>query len=565
MDRITKSLLKEHSDEYGIHTEKESDQFEHFSSYLMTLRHFTDSFTPDEVVIGSGGDTGIDGIAIIVNGSFVVEPEEIEDLVDTNGYLDVTFVFVQAETSSSFNTQKIGQFGYGVQDFISEHPSLVRNDSISQKAEVFSEIYERSSKFTRGNPSAFLYYVTTGKWTEDQNLDARRGSVETDILSTGLFEKVSMRCYGASELQSSYRDSKNAIACEIAFAEKVTLPEMKGVQQAYIGVLPVNEYKKLIHNEDSEIIHSLFYDNVRHWQEWNPVNTEIQGTLKDETEQQYFPIFNNGVTVVAKNIQPTGNKLLIEDYQVVNGCQTSYVIHETLDDIDDGVRVPVRLIATVNQDIKNSIIKATNRQTTVGDDQLIALTDFPKKLEDFFPSFDGKKRLFYERRSRQYSGQDGIEKVRIINMTMLVRSFASVFLDLPHRTTRNYKSLLKSIGSDIFNPDDRLEMYYLSAFLHYRLEQLFRAQTIDRELKVARYHLLMAFRYLAVTDNCPTKRNSADMQRYCDKVLEVAWDDVKSEKVFQQAVAVVKGIAAGNFHRDNIRTEPFTNGVRKKI
>ena len=561
MDRITKSLLKEFSSEHGLSSDSESKQFEHFSSYLMTLKHFTDSFTTDDIVSGGGSDTGIDAIAIIVNGCMVTEPEEITDLVETNGYLDVTLIFVQSETSSSFHSTKIGQFGFGVSDFLSEEPKLTKNEDIQLKTEIFTEIYEHSSKFTRGNPACYLYYVTTGKWTSDVNLEVRRSSVESDISATSLFSKVSFVCGGASEIQKSYRESKNALTCEIAFPDKITLPELEGVQQAYIGVLPVSEYSKLIRNENEEIIHSLFYDNVRHWQDWNPVNKEMAETLKSKKKQMYFPIFNNGVTVVAKDIRPTGNKLLLEDFQIVNGCQTSYVIHEHLKELDSTVKVPVRLIATANQDIKNSIIKATNRQTQVADDQLVALTDFPKKLEEYFPTFDGKQKLFYERRSRQYSNHDGVEKVRVISMTPLVRSFVSIYLDWPHRTTRNYKSLLKGIGTNFFKEDDRLEMYYLAAFCHYRLEQLFRSKTIDTKLKVARYHLLMAFRYLAVKDSLPKDKNSAEMARFCNKVMEVAWDEKQSGKVFEQAVNVVSTAAKGDLNRDNIRTERFTEAV----
>lgn len=43
--------------------------------------------------------------------------------------------------------------------------------------------------------------------------------------------------------------------------------------------------------------------------------------------------------------------------------------------------MPVRLIATQDDGVKNAIIKATNRQTLVTEEQLFALSEFPKKLE----------------------------------------------------------------------------------------------------------------------------------------------------------------------------------------
>lgn len=244
---------------------------------------------------------------------------------------------------------------------------------------------------------------------------------------------------------------------------------------------------------------------------------------------------------------------------------SSYLLFETKENLQDDVRIPVRLIATDNQEIKNAIIKATNRQTQVNDEQLIALTDFPKKLEDFFPSFDSQKRLYYERRSRQYNGVDGVEKVRVSNMTALVRAFASVFLDLPHRTTRNYKALLKSIGTEIFNADHRLEPYYVAAYSHYRLEYLFRSQIINRELKTARYHILMGFRYLASEDAIPRYFSSREMQRFCEGLSEILWDDEKYKELFRQSVEILKEVASGNLHRDNIRTEPFTKQLIEKL
>jgi AIPR protein len=565
MDRITKSLLAEFSEDNSLFMLNESKKFEHFASYLLTSRHFTDSFSSEDVCVGGGGDIGIDGISIIVNGCLVTEPEEVGDLCETNGYLEAVFIFVQAETSSSFETAKIGQFIFGVSDFLSETPALPRNADIDQKTLVLNAIYEQSSKFRRGNPNCYLYYATTGKWVDDENLTIRMKAAKDDLDSLGILNKVQFECIDAEAIHKLYRESKNAISCEIDFPIRTELSEIPGIEQAYIGVLPVSQYLKLIQNSDEEIIHSLFYDNVRHWQEWTPVNKEIRDTLHNPDKRIYFPIFNNGVTIVAKNIGITRHKFLLEDYQIVNGCQTSYVLYESKSNLDDDIEIPIRLIATKDQDIKNAIIKATNRQTQVTDEQLFALTDFPKKLEDFFPSFEPSRRLYYERRSRQYNSVEGIEKVRVINMTALVRSFASVFLDLPHRTTRNYKALLKSIGTDIFNIDHTMEPYYVSAFAHYRLEYLFRSHTIDRELKAARYHILMCFRYLATDNELPRFYNSHSMSYYCNELMEVLWDENKYKEKFSDAERIIRLVADGNLHRDNIRTEPFTEKVLNQI
>jgi len=60
--------------------------------------------------------------------------------------LDVTFVFVQAERSSNFDSAKIGTFGFGVLDFFRETPSLKRNEKIAEAAAIMAAIYRRSQQ-----------------------------------------------------------------------------------------------------------------------------------------------------------------------------------------------------------------------------------------------------------------------------------------------------------------------------------------------------------------------------------------------------------------------------------
>ena len=564
MDRITKSLLQQFVADNHLEALPEDRAFEHFCGYLSTGKHYADTFSSDDISVGSGGDAGIDSIALIVNGSLDTEPQEVNDLAESNGFLDVSFIFVQAERSSGFETAKIGQFSFGVTDFLAERPQLPQNERVAHYSQIAKRIFETSRLFKKGNPQCFLYYMTTGKWVGDANLTTRRDAARRDVEGLGLFRNVSFDCLGADDIQRLFRESQNAIATEIVFSKRVVIPEMQGVEEAYLGVLPATEFLKLVETESGEIRSSLFYDNVRHWQDWNPVNTEMKATLDDAVLQKYFPLLNNGVTVVAKRVNPTGDKFLIEDYQVVNGCQTSYVLHGCRQELDETIFIPVRLIATTNEDVRNAIIKATNRQTQVTDDQLFALAEFPKKLETYFPSFATDRKLYYERRSRQYSGVDGIEKVRVITMTVLVRAFASMFRELPHKTTRNYKALLRETGKEIFGHDHRVEPYYTAALAHYRLEYLFRNSHLRAELKPARYHILLAARILWDANPLP-KMNSHEMGRYCDNFNELLWNDEKAKDLILTAAKVVEQVAQGNFYRDYIHTETFNQALKAAL
>ena len=85
MDRITQALLTEFVVQNGIESLPEDKAFEHFSGFLVTSGHYSESFSSDDIAVGAGGDCGIDCIAVLVNGSIVTEPEEIADLADTRG------------------------------------------------------------------------------------------------------------------------------------------------------------------------------------------------------------------------------------------------------------------------------------------------------------------------------------------------------------------------------------------------------------------------------------------------------------------------------------------------
>jgi AIPR protein len=564
MDRITTSLLDEFSAEHGLSGLSEEECFEHFASYLNVGRHVGESFDTADVVTGSGGDIGIDAIAVIANGTLVTDPDLVGELCDTNGYLDVAFVFVQAERTSSFETTKIGQFGFGVADFLKELPALPRNAAVAAAGEILREVYTRSSKFKRGNPVCRLYYVTTGRWLGDANLEARRRAVEEDLEATRLFREVEFVPVDADAIQKLYGQTKNAISREFTFAERSVVPEISGVKEAYVGLLPATEFLKLVRDDDGELVRSIFYENVRDFQDYNAVNSEMRDTLASAESRARFALMNNGITVIAKQMQATGNKIFVEDYQIVNGCQTTHVLFDSRDVLDETVMVPLRVIATEDEAVIASIVKATNRQTVVKEEQLIALSDFQKKLERFFQSFPEGQKLFYERRSRQFNNVAGVEKTRIVTLSNLIRSYAAMFREEPHRTTRTYRSLLGNVGKEIFGPSHRLEPYYAAAYAAYRLEFLFRNQLLDPKYKPARYHILFAAR-LAAAPSHPPRANSGDMRRYAETLMQLMWDASKADRLLQDAAAAVEVAAGGNFDRDHIRTQPFTDRLKDEV
>ena len=567
MDRVTESFLTEFCAQHDIGGLDQDKQFEHFASFVTVRRHYNgEAFDTSEIIVGSGGDTGIDAIAILVNGSLVTDAAALEEHADLSGNFDVTFVFVQADKGSSFDAAKIGNFGFAVKDFFDSSPRLVRNQMVKDVAEVMDALYKFGTRFRPGNPSCRLYYVTTGTWVGDTNLEARRSAAEDDLRALQIFRDVEFTCIGADGVQKLYRQTKNAVTREFTFTNRTLVPEVTGVNEAYIGYIPLKEFLAIVTDDDGDLLRSIFYDNVRDWQEYTaPVNDEIRETLASDHKDR-FVLMNNGITVIAKTLRTLRrDQFQIEDFQIVNGCQTTHVLFDQRELITGDVTIPLRLIATQDEEVVKSIIRGTNRQTKVEDDQFFALTDFAEQLETFFQTFPDPNKLYYERRSGQYT-RLSIQNTRIVTHRNLVRAVSSMFLSVPHQSTRSYKSLRGNIGKEIFVKGQRLEPYYVAALALYKLEVNFRTQRLDSSLKAARFQILLAMRLLANSAPLP-RMNSHEMKRYSEAFMEILWDNARADDLCARAAELIKQLAQEEFgeenslDRDKIHTQAFTERV----
>jgi len=329
VDRVTESFLAEFVKANELERLSPDKQFENFAAFVTVRRHYTgETFDTTEIHMGGGGDTALDSIAIIVNGSLVTDAEALSEHIEVSGNLDVTFIFVQAERSPHFDGKKLSDFGFGVKDFFDPHPKLTRNVSIKQAAKIMEVLYENGTKF-KGNPICRMYYATTGTWNGDGDLENRRLSVEADLRSLKIFRDVSFDCVGAEGIQQFYRQTKNAVVREFTFTHRTLLPEIMGVSEAYIGYIPLSELFSIVTDDNGELLGSIFFENVRDWQDYTAdVNKEIRETVQSAHKDR-FVIMNNGITMITKTLRPTRrDRFQIEDFQIVNGCQTTHVLLE---------------------------------------------------------------------------------------------------------------------------------------------------------------------------------------------------------------------------------------------
>lgn len=570
MDRMTKILVEELAKSVDHENDKLEDKFETFVNYTIVTSIHSKSFDTNTISTGGGNDTGIDGIAIIVNDKLIENCDEIIEIIDNGFKLKVEYLFIQSKTTEGFKSAEIGQFTHGILDFFSENPKIVRNEEIEKFAEISNFLIDNSAHMQQ-TPSCKVYYVTLGRLVEDTNLDNRIESGKQDLLNTNIFNSVSYQRLGAAEICKIYRKTKDAVSSTINFSSKVALPTIEGVDEAYVGVLPLSEFAKIIKDENGKI-KNVFDDNVRDFQGiGNPVNEKIDNTLSGE-QPNLFSVLNNGVTIVASSLVSVSNNFTLTDYQIVNGCQTSNVLasyteNEELKDLS----VPLKLIVTENEEVKTQITIATNSQTAIRQDQLSALSNFLRNLEHYYNSIEeGEGKLFFERRARQYASDSRVQKNRITTIQIQIKTFAAMFLREPERVTSYYGAMVKQIQKEdkpIFIEGQRFETYYLGGLAYYRMTSLFTKGLIDKKYKKVKFFVLMMFNAIAGKKKDISKQlnSKKTVQAYCNPIIQILLDEKKSLAVFIKALNAIDLSGLNIEDNASIKVKSATEKLLKQL
>ena len=491
MDQSINGLMKAYLKDYEIDSRGDATDFEKFSNYCVFSAHQPyQSFNVDEVHTGNPGDTGIDGIGILVNNVLVNSEEEIEEEAGNRGRtLNVTFVFLQAKTEKEVDRDEILKTFEAITDFFADYhnkePLFPRNYKIQDKARLSSYLLSKYSNQIRGKKLCKVYYISNSRRPINSTIEKLINSKKIKLKEECAFLDVSVFTWGCDDIEKVYRRTRLQVEAK-AICQNImplsTSNSIQGIQQAYRATFKFSEFIKIITDRESGEIRSfIFYDNIRGFLGAdNKVNSDIKETI-ESAKSNRFPILNNGVTLIAHEVRVEGlNEVIITDYQIVNGCQTSYVLYNSynskkISNIEEIV-IPVKLIETDKDEIRNDIIKATNYQTEVQKELLLALSDFSKKLEEFYElrrkeSNNDKDCFYYERRPGQYHADASIVKKRLIRIGDQLKTFAAMFIDLPH-FARYKQQLIDEIGKTIFCEDHKQIPYYTSSLAEYKFEEL---------------------------------------------------------------------------------------------
>lgn len=559
-DQILESYVDAFSDAEGFSALSDSERFERFVNYCVVSRQYPRGGLDIEgLSVGGADDIGIDGIAITVNGTIVQSEEEVDFLKQQNGYVDASFTFIQSKSSPKFKGEQVATLLFGAKSFFDESPAIPECEDISRFRRIKDRIYKNSIDFL-SSPKLLVCFVTAGEWKEPAPIVGRARRELSELESKGIFSVVDIGYYDAERLKDMYRELRRKTVKEVDFPNRVALPEIPGVRQSFVGTLAAKEYVRLISDSDGNLQKNLFEDNVRDYQGENKVNADIKSTLTDANLQAALAVLNNGITIIAKKVDPVGARLKLTDFQVVNGCQSSHVLYEQRQALNVGTHVIVRLIETTDQELAVKVVKATNKQTLVMDEAFESLAPFHKDLEEFYKACSSKvgSPLFYERRSRQYEGSSSVNPVQVVSLAAQINAYVATVLGQPHSTHRYYGELLNSNRNRIFRQSDNKEPYYLASLMFNRLDRCFRSGKLPKSMKGFRFQIL----YMAHSYNEILRKGKSG---YAFSDALATYDDEEQYLAVFSACSVLvdKVLRAMQLTvRDAVRSKEFSNALK---
>lgn len=410
-----------------------------------------------------------------------------------------------------------------------------------------------------------MYYVCTSNNDIATEIEAVRLAAIKNLNDTLLFSDVSFEYIGLKELMALWDNTNNVTSAILTVERFAPYPNMKGITEAYVSIVSIKNFiEQILLTQEKKMKLNIFEENVRAFLgQDNPVNAKIQKTLTDEEQADKFAIFNNGITIISPDVKVQNNLISMESYQIVNGCQTSNVLYQCKDLDLTNAFVTVKIIEVADPDVISDIVKATNNQTKVDDNQFLAFSPFVRRLEKYFDTTQDiagqEVKLYFERRLGQYKGVD-IPKKKILSITETARALGALFLNKPDLASRYPNKFIAEMAEELFSENNKEEAFYVSALVNYKLKPFYQKNKILNEFAFYKWHIITIFGYLASGSTPPFIQNLKDIKKYSNKLRSICCSDIKLNEIIIKIPAILNDIGLKN-NRDEVRSAAYAKLV----
>ncbi|WP_109523645.1 MULTISPECIES: AIPR family protein [Nocardia] len=448
----------------------DDDAFERFASDLLLRQYGTEPADIERGLVSGSNDGGIDGVFLFLNQREPVNPDSVRltkrknALAGLQNGVSLDVVVVQTKKEKSWDTNVFMKIESALRAIFDDQQSAADlrafplNDDIVEKAMTWRKLRTNLAMLVPVVHFHVYYaalasqkHVNSYMTTKAKQLKGwLNGSLPTG--STTTVEYV-----GDAGLVTRLRDSTDFKAKLVL----TKLPVREG--NALVGLVSVAEYVKFLRYEKTATIREeMFEVNVRDYAGSNVrVNDAIGKTLASDSDSRFWWL-NNGITVIAdKADNPLELEWVLTNPLIVNGLQTSHVIHEqevakaiTKSRLQQSILV--RVITESDPNVREAVISGTNNQTAIASLQLHANEGKQLRIEEYLRP----NGWYYERRRYQYRGEK-VPASKIRTMTEVGQAVMATRLLLPDTARARPASLLGTATgwTRVFAPGESEELY----------------------------------------------------------------------------------------------------------
>jgi AIPR protein len=220
-----------------------------------------------------------------------------------------------------------------------------------------------------------------------------------------------------------------------------------------------------------EVLNDAFEDNVRIYQQQRgKINKNIKKTALDESKNTRFFYFNNGITMTCDKVKYTPGLnspiAIIENLQVVNGCQTIYSLYDAFQEDSskfENTNILCKIYETSNKPLSMNIAEFTNSQNPVNNRDIRSVDYAQITLETELL----KKGYFYERKKGMYKGKPTEKRIDAERTGQLLLSF---FNKMPAEAKNKKTIIFDTYYNKVFNEGINAEYILLVNWLYRQIE-----------------------------------------------------------------------------------------------
>ena len=413
---------------------------------------------------------------------------DVDDIPDflpgDDAGLDI--LFVQSKRPDKIKQNDIVLFGNAVRTFLTlNQGDLLRLKPSSQLLGHWQVIHRLRQLVPQVAAAADikLLFVYSGQWKDFQGVNIRRENVLADLSNALKSSRAEFEIWGLDQLQEINRRYGDGAVRTLRGIQLMPLPP--GTASGYIGYVKAQRLVDFVSTPNSgrnkkyrTADNFMFLDNVRAFlgvdhqaaPRDNPGALGLKATL-ERGEATSIIAGHNGIVIVADKARELEDAIELTNAQIVNGCQSTHVLVSYSGQLE-ACYLPLKIVVTENEDLKDIIAIASNTQSEVDNYDILARLPNVKALElelapDAVPL---DERVWFQRRRNQridfppHWNKDVWQ--RVIRPRHLLDAYASTVMAMPHTAHSDPRKVVNlARDGNAFNPEHEPMVYRALAWM----------------------------------------------------------------------------------------------------